>query len=159
MTAQNRQSRRCFLKLLTPWLAVPLTARAVEPSKLTETNSQLIKRFVGAFEKKDPALLKSFLDPEITFRNYGQPEIAGRDAVLALWGNVFKNFELVQFETVHQAVNNDIVIEEQVHHLALPGKTPAPIMNMAIYEIRNGLIVAWRDYTDSSYARKLLSGD
>jgi limonene-1,2-epoxide hydrolase len=126
---------------------------------LTETNSQLIKRFVSAFEKKDPALLKPFLDAEIKFRNYGQPEITGRDGVLALWGNVFKNFEIVQFETMHQAVNNNIVIEEQVHHLALHGKASAPIMNMAIYEIRNGLIVAWRDYTDSSYTHKLLSGD
>ncbi|MEI9892847.1 MAG: nuclear transport factor 2 family protein [Chthoniobacter sp.] len=148
------------MKLLVPSLAASaVPVQAAEPAELAAANSLIIRRFVTGFEKKDPALLSPFLDPEIAFQNYGQAEIKGREAVLALWGKVFQNFATVRFETVHQALNGNIVIEEQIHHLALPGKAPAPIMNMAIYEIRAGLIVAWRDYTDSTYARKLLSGD
>jgi limonene-1,2-epoxide hydrolase len=45
---------------------------------------------------------------------------------------------------VHQAVNGDIVIAEQVHHPGLAGKSPAPIMNLAVHELGGGLIVAWR---------------
>jgi len=34
--------------------------------------------------------------------------------------------------------------------------TLTPIMNMAIYEIVDGKIAAWRDYTNSAHAKKLL---
>jgi len=69
---------------------------------------------------------------------------------------VFDNFEQVKFETVHQAVNGDIVIAEQVHGLGLPGGKLAPVMNMAVYEIRDGKVAAWRDYTNPTYASSLL---
>jgi limonene-1,2-epoxide hydrolase len=59
---------------------------------------------------------------------------------------VFGNVGEIKFETVHQAVNGDVVIAEQIHGLGLPQRNVAPVMNMAIYEIRDGTIVAWRDY-------------
>jgi limonene-1,2-epoxide hydrolase len=49
------------------------------------------------------------------------------------------------------------VIAEQVHGLALPGGALAPIKNMAVYEIRDGQIAAWRDYTNPNHARALLN--
>jgi hypothetical protein len=47
-------------------------------------------------------------------------------------------------------------LAEQFHHLGLPGRAPAPIRNMALYEIRDDRISVWRDYTDSKYAKQLL---
>jgi len=76
---------------------------------------------------------------------------------LDVWKGVLANFEQVEFSTVHQAVNGDVVIAEQVHGLGLPGRKVAPVMNMAIYEIRDGLIVAWRDYTNPVYASQLVN--
>jgi limonene-1,2-epoxide hydrolase len=35
-----------------------------------------------------------------------------------MWAGVFSNFEVVRFGTVHQAVEGDVVIAEQIHHLA-----------------------------------------
>ncbi|MFD8073364.1 nuclear transport factor 2 family protein [Streptomyces sp. NPDC059718] len=117
----------------------------------------LVRTFVEAFNTKDPDRLLPFLHADVVFRNYGDDEIRGRDALLEMWRNVFGTFEQVRFETVHQAVNGDIVIAEQVHGLALPGGPLAPVMNMAVYEVRDGRIAAWRDYTNPDYARSLLS--
>jgi limonene-1,2-epoxide hydrolase len=119
-------------------------------------NDTTVRDFVTAFETKDPARLAPFLDPHVVFRNYGDPEITGRQPLLEMWVGVFTNFEVVRFETVHQAVNGDIVIAEQIHHLGLPNKTPAPIMNLAVYELQGGLLTAWRDYTNPIYAGELL---
>jgi limonene-1,2-epoxide hydrolase len=69
---------------------------------------------------------------------------------------VFANFETVRFETLNQAPNGALVLAEQIHHLGLAGRTPAPIRNMAVYEVHDGLITDWRDYTDSKHARRLL---
>ncbi|WP_405864793.1 ester cyclase [Streptomyces sp. NBC_01515] len=50
----------------------------------------------------------------------------------------------------------NLVIEEQVHGLALSGRKLASIKNMAVYRLRDGRIVEWRDYSNSAYARTLL---
>lgn len=120
-------------------------------------NDALIRSFVDAFEFKDSSRLAEFLHEDVIFENYGDPELRGRDEVLALWTNVFNQFTEVRFETLHQAVSGGTVIAEQVHGLALPGKPLAPIRNMAIYEVSAGKIRAWRDYTNPQQARLLLS--
>lgn len=56
---------------------------------------------------------------------------------------------------MQQAVNADAVPAERVHHLGRPGHV-APIMNLAVYELRDGLITAWRHYTNPEYSRNLL---
>ena len=72
------------------------------------------------------------------------------------WGRLFSNFDAQRFETVHQAVNGNVVIAEQIHNIARPSGKLTRIMNMAIYEIVDGKIAAWRDYTNSSHTKKLL---
>jgi limonene-1,2-epoxide hydrolase len=119
-------------------------------------NDTLVREFVDAFSTKDADNLTQYLHPEVVFQGYGDAETRGRDAVVQLWKGVFANFAQVKFETVHQAVNGDVVIAEQVHGLGLPGRPLAPIMNMAVYEIRDGKIAAWRDYTNPQYAQTLL---
>ena len=68
----------------------------------------------------------------------------------------FRTFAGVKFETLNQAVSGDVVIAEQVHGLGRPGKPLAPIRNLAVYEIRDGKIAAWRDYTNPNQAGQLL---
>lgn len=122
-------------------------------------NDQIVRGFVDCFEGKDASRLEPFLDTEVVFCNYGDDQVDGRSAVLATWTTVFEQFDVVRFETVHQAVNGDIVLAEQIHHLGFPGAgRVAPIMNVAVYELRGGLITAWRDYTNPVHARTLLTG-
>lgn len=121
-------------------------------------NDTLVRDFMNVFERKDADLLVPFLHPRIVFRNYGDVELVGSTAVVEMWRGVFANFDKVRFETLNQAVNGDVVIAEQIHGLGLPGRPVAPIVNMAVYEIRDGLIAAWRDYTNPVFAARLLQG-
>jgi limonene-1,2-epoxide hydrolase len=116
----------------------------------------LIQDFVAAFETRDAEGLGRFLHEDVSFTNYGDDEVRGRNAVVQLWARVFANFETVRFETLNQASNGPLVLAEQIHHLGLAGREPAPIRNMAVYELQGGLITVWRDYTDSKHARRLL---
>ncbi|MFI0467139.1 nuclear transport factor 2 family protein [Saccharopolyspora sp. 5N102] len=124
---------------------------------MAEDNDTLVRRFLAAFNTKNADELAPYLHPEVVFLNYGDDEIHGREGVVNLWKAVFENFDRVEFETVHQAVNGDVVIAEQIHGLALPGGPLAPVMNMAVYEIEDGRIIAWRDYTNPAKARELLA--
>jgi limonene-1,2-epoxide hydrolase len=127
-----------------------------DPSEREMRNDALIREFVDTFEKKDPALLGPYFAEDIVFESYGDPELRGRANVVDMWAGVFRNFAQVKFETVNQAVNGDLVIAEQIHGLSLPGKPLAPIKNVAVYEIRDGKIAAWRDYTNPQKAGQLL---
>jgi limonene-1,2-epoxide hydrolase len=126
------------------------------PTDREARNDSFVREFVEVFEKKDATLLGPYLADDIVFENYGDPEIHGRTAVVAMWAGVFRNFAGVKFETVHQAVNGDVVIAEQIHGLGFAGKPLAPIKNLAVYEIRDGKIAAWRDYTNPQKAGQLL---
>jgi limonene-1,2-epoxide hydrolase len=119
----------------------------------------LVRAFVDTFHTKDADLLADYLHPNVVFRNYGEDEVHGRDALLRVWTGVFATFAVVRFETIHQAVNGPIVLAEQIHHLGLPAGPVAPVMNLAVYETSDGLITAWRDYTNPDIARRLLRGD
>ncbi|MFG2887659.1 nuclear transport factor 2 family protein [Streptomyces sp. NPDC048297] len=119
-------------------------------------NDSFIRDFVNTFNSKNAAALGPYLADDVVFHNYGDNPIKGRDKVVALWRGVFGNFEQIKFETVHQAVTGDVVIAEQIHGLALPGGKLAPVMNMAVYELRDGRIAEWRDYTNPVYAASLL---
>lgn len=119
-------------------------------------NGALVREFVDAFEKRDAALLGSWFADDIVFESYGDPVVHGRAALVEMWAGVFRNFADVRFETLHQAVDGDVVIAEQVHGLALAGGSLAPIRNLAVYEIRDGKIAAWRDYTNPLEAKRLL---
>jgi limonene-1,2-epoxide hydrolase len=126
------------------------------PSDREVRNAALIREFIETFEKKDSALLGPYFAEDIVFENYGDPEIRGRDQLIAMWANVFSNFAQVKFETINQAASGDLVIAEQIHGLGLSGKQLAPIRNLAVYEIRDGKIAAWRDYTNPQKAGQLL---
>ena len=64
-------------------------------------------------------VLEEFFHPNVVFRNYGDEEVRGREALLKVWSHVFGMFERVRFETVNQATNGNIVIAEQIHELRL----------------------------------------
>ena len=120
------------------------------------TPEAVIDGFLAAFASKDVENLRPYLDPDIEFFAYGDAPTRGSEAVLAIWRSVFASMAHVDFTTVHRAVNGEWVLEEQIHALGLPGRSVAPIGNMAVYQVRDGRITQWRDYTDSAYARTLL---
>jgi limonene-1,2-epoxide hydrolase len=126
------------------------------PSEREIRNDAFIRELIDTFEQKDPAALEPYFAEDIRFENLGDSEIRGRSELLHLWAGVFSNFSHVKFETLHQSVSGDVVIAEQVHGLGLPGRPPAAIKNMAIYEIRDGKVARWRDYTNPHLAGRLL---
>jgi limonene-1,2-epoxide hydrolase len=121
-----------------------------------KNTEDLIRQFVASFQSKDAGWLGTFFHEDILFANYGDPEVRGKAKVVKVWEHVFSMFETVRFETLNLAINGSVVLAEQFHHLALKGRESAPIRNMALYEMRDGRIGVWRDFTDSQYAKQLL---
>ncbi|OLT46129.1 nuclear transport factor 2 family protein [Cellulosimicrobium sp. CUA-896] len=126
------------------------------PSAREARNDEAIRAFLAEFEQREASRLTPYLTDDVTFENYGDAPLQGRSALVSLWAGVFRTFERVRFETLNQAVDGDTVIAEQIHGLALPGRDLAPIRNLAVYELRDGRIAAWRDCTNPAEASRLL---
>jgi limonene-1,2-epoxide hydrolase len=127
------------------------------PTERETRNDGVVRALVDTFASRDAELLAPYFTDDIRFENYGEAPVQGRRAVVDVWAGVFTAFAEVRFETLSQAVDGDLVIAEQVHALALPGGALAPITNMAVYELRDGQIAAWRDYANPNHARALLN--
>jgi limonene-1,2-epoxide hydrolase len=127
------------------------------PTERETLNDDVVRAFIDTFASRDAELLGPYFTDDVTFENYGDGPVRGCRAVVDVWAGVFTAFSEVRFETLSQAVSGDLVFAEQVHGLALPGGALAPIKNVAIYEMRDGQIAAWRDYTNPNQARALLT--
>jgi limonene-1,2-epoxide hydrolase len=123
---------------------------------MSKENGEVVSEFVSRFAAKDADQLVPYLHPDVVFEAYGDTPVKGREGVVALWRAVFGQMGAVDFSTLHQAVDGEMVLAEQIHGLALPGRKMADIRNVAVYRVRDGLIVEWRDYTNPGFARTLM---
>lgn len=123
---------------------------------MSKNPGEVVTDFLATFASRDGARLAPFLHADVEFQAYGDVATKGRAAVVALWVNVLQSMGEVEFSTVNQAVNGDIVLAEQIHGLALPGRPLAPIRIMTAYRVVDGMIIEWRDYTNPEYARTLM---
>jgi limonene-1,2-epoxide hydrolase len=66
--------------------------------------------------------------------------------------------EAMHFEIHRIAVNGDSVLTERTDTFTING-AQAPIPVMGTFDLRNGLIVGWRDYFDLGLTTKMMSGE
>jgi limonene-1,2-epoxide hydrolase len=66
--------------------------------------------------------------------------------------------ESLGFEIHHLAAEGDTVLTERTDTMTVNG-IAAPIAVMGAFDVRDGLIVAWRDYFDMGLTTKMMSGE
>jgi limonene-1,2-epoxide hydrolase len=66
--------------------------------------------------------------------------------------------EVLAFDIHHLAAEGDTVLTERTDTMTVNGIT-APIAVMGAFDVRDGLIVAWRDYFDMGLVGRLMAGE
>jgi limonene-1,2-epoxide hydrolase len=92
------------------------------------------------------------------YHNIGSPPAVGKAATLAAVQFQFDMFDPIEFRLTNIAANENIVLTERVDVITANGVT-APVPVMGTFEIRDGRIVAWRDYFDMGLVGKLMAGE
>jgi limonene-1,2-epoxide hydrolase len=116
----------------------------------------LVREFLGNMEASYDAMTESVRTrcaPDCTWSNTGLPTAEGRDAMLAFLEGMraAAGIEALRVDMVGLAVAGDTVLTERVDHLLdAQGKTTHSVAVMGTFEVRDGLIAAWRDYFDPS---------
>ena len=109
-------------------------------------NDAIVSDFCAAWSRGDAdAIVDAFTDDAV-YHNIPMDPIVGRAAI----DGVVRTFlagGTVEFETLHQVANGDLVMNERIDRIARDGGT-VELPVMGVFELRDGRIAAWRDYFD-----------
>ena len=117
-----------------------------------------VQAFVKAFNERDLEAIMAFFEKDALYHNIPMDPVEGIDAIRA----TLKGFLDMSTEidwVVHQIAENanSCVLTERTDRFRIGGKW-VEIPVMGTFEIREGLIAAWRDYFDMGQFQSQLSG-
>ena len=122
------------------------------------TPTQVVQEFCAAFAANDVDTIASLLADDVVYHNVGMAPAVGKEASLATIQGFLDMAETMTFEIHRIAANGDSVLTERTDTFTING-TQAPIAVMGTFDLRDGLIVAWRDYFDMGLTGRLMSGE
>jgi limonene-1,2-epoxide hydrolase len=119
--------------------------------------AEVVRELCSGIDRKDLAAVAALLDEKVVYHNIGNEPAVGREATLHALKFQFDMFEPIAFKIRNLAVAGDTVLTERVDEITANGIT-APVPVMGTFEVRDGRIVAWRDYFDVGLTGKLIAG-
>ncbi len=107
----------------------------------------VVRQFCDAFEKHDAEALRPFLAEDVVYHNIPMDPVVGVEAAVAFLAGFLGMCDRMVIDTKNLAVQDEVVLTERVDTFTVGGKeTALPVMGA--FEVRDGKIVAWRDYFD-----------
>lgn len=111
------------------------------------TPIETVTEFCAAWSRLDLDELLGFFAEDATYHNIPLDPVVGHDAIRTLIEGFTAGIDGVDFDVLHIAEVGEVVLTERVDRFHSPGREIAlPVMGT--FELRDGLIVAWRDYFD-----------
>jgi limonene-1,2-epoxide hydrolase len=106
----------------------------------------VIEDFIAAWNRMDFDAIVGALDTNVHYHNVPLDPIEGRAAVRAYLRKAWR-FDEVDWELLNIAACGNTVLTERVDNFVINGHAVSlPVMGT--FEVREGRIVAWRDYFD-----------
>lgn len=121
------------------------------PPDAMPTPQETVEAFLRALETMDFAGVEALLHDEVVYQNVPLPADRGKPAVVRTLQRFTKLVSHFEARTVNIAANGPIVLTERVDVLVGP-LVHVEIWVCGTFEVRDGKIVLWRDYFDSTQA-------
>ena len=95
---------------------------------------------------------------DAVYHNIPIDPVVGHDAIRGMLGMFIAPGVTLEFRISHIVAEGDVVLTERVDVFDM-GETTIELPVMGIFEVRDGLIAAWRDYFDlNQYMSQLPQG-
>ena len=117
---------------------------------------RVVRDMCAAFEKHDAEALRPFFTDDVVYHNIPMDPAVGIDDAIAFLHGFFGMCESLVIENLHVAVADNIVLTERIDTITV-GDRVGPLPVMGTFEIRDGLICAWRDYFDMGQVTAMLT--
>jgi len=121
---------------------------------------EIVEKFCELMEKRDPDELRTFLADDAVYQNVGTPASFGAQAISANLANQFARFpDSYAYKLVNIAAAGDVVLTERLDMIRVPTGEVTGVPVMGTFVLRDGKILRWTDYWDTSLPRKMMTGD
>lgn len=115
----------------------------------TQIVEMFMADFIAAWPAQDAARLTAYFSADAIYHNMPLEPVQGHDAIQATLAGFMAMAGEARVDMLHLLADDEIVMTERVDHFVRPDLTISlPVMG--IFEVREGLITAWRDYFDLS---------
>jgi limonene-1,2-epoxide hydrolase len=124
----------------------------------SEESIALIRRFLEACVRADPEEFAGYFTDDAVWWNAPWKPVKGREEIRETLRRGSQQMVALPWEILHIVAEGEIVMVERVDHF-LVGETRLSVPCMGIFELRDGKIVAWRDYWDLKQFERQMPGD
>ncbi len=118
---------------------------------------EVVARFFAAWDGLDAARLSGFFAEDAMYHSMPLPPVVGRDRIHVYFTGFLARFSTAGFTVHHQAVTaangRGVVFSERTDTMTLRSGDVVRVRVTGVFEIRDGLIAAWRDYFDLGTVR------
>ena len=122
------------------------------------TPEEVVQEFCAAFATKDVDTISNLLADDVVYHNVGMAPAVGKEASIAMIQGFLDMAEKMTFQIHRIAANGDSVLTERTDTFTING-ADSPVAVMGTFDLRDGKIVAWRDYFDMGLITKMMSGE
>jgi limonene-1,2-epoxide hydrolase len=124
------------------------------------TSSRIVREFCDLMIKRDPETLRPYFADGAVYQNTGMPASVGVEAIIENLGGQFAIFpDSYEYKTINLAADGDVVLTERLDLIRIPDGSVHGVPVMGTFVLRNGKIVRWTDYFDSSLPMKMMAGE
>ncbi|MGK5640082.1 SgcJ/EcaC family oxidoreductase [Streptomyces sp. URMC 126] len=134
-----------------------MTAVSGAESEEYERYEEVVARFLAAWDGLDAGRLADFFAEDGTYHSMPLPPVTGRDRIRAYFTDFLARFSAAEFTVHHQASSategGGVVFNERTDTMTLRSGAVVRVRVTGVFEVRDGLIAAWRDYFDLGAVR------
>jgi limonene-1,2-epoxide hydrolase len=120
-------------------------------SSVEESNDELVRRFMAAWECRDSAFIVDSLSDDAVYHSIPLTPLVGK-AAIAAWVSGFADVPPGRLVVHHQIAAGNIVMNERTDYITLNG-VPVTLPICGTFELNEGKIRAWREYFDLTPAK------
>ncbi|OFV85209.1 MAG: limonene-1,2-epoxide hydrolase [Acidobacteria bacterium RBG_16_64_8] len=118
-------------------------------------NEEVVRDFINAWSRLDPAELDRYFTADGTYHNMPAGPVTGRENIERFIGGFLKDWSSTQWDILNIVSRGDVVIAERLDR-TMVGAKAVDLPCCGIFEMQDGKIKVWRDYFDlATYTRSL----
>jgi limonene-1,2-epoxide hydrolase len=110
----------------------------------------VVRDFLKAWEARDLDAIMDYFADDAEYVNVPLDPAIGHAAIRELIGGLLVALTHIAVDIRHQLTDGGIVMNERIDTVHTSTGKDVPLHVMGIFEIRDGKIVKWRDYFDST---------
>ena len=114
---------------------------------MPNANEQLVLDFCQAWSRLDADAVLAYFADDAVYHNMPIEPARGHEEIRKILDMFLPASQKVEFEMLHVASAGDVVFTERVDRFWM-GETTIALPVTGVFELRDGKIVAWRDYFD-----------